>query len=649
MKPYIILVFKLLTLNSLFAQTNSYQVVSPDKNLIITLSLTEHEKSFTYQVSYQNKPVLLKSYLGLTFAGNSWRENILIKGVEGRTQDTTWKPVYGERANVLDHFNESKFLLEIAGKPKQKLNVIVRAYNEGIAFRYQIPQDNKGWAGSGPYIEIKNETTEFTFNEQTLAWFTPLAQKTYDLLPLKNWPGESERPLTLQLSNGLFVSLAEAELVNYSRTKFKLSPDKPNTIQASIYGQVDEIAPFSTPWRVIMVAESPGKLLENNDLLLNLNLPNEIKNTSYIKPGKVIRLMPLTTEDAKKMTDFAVEHNIPYVHYDDEYFVSSYLPTVYIDPELSPDPRMDIIEAIRYAKSKGRGVFVYVNQRALTAELDSLLPLYKSMGIDGIKFGFVEVGSHRWTTWLHEAVKKCARYEMMVNIHDEYRPTGFSRTYPNLMTQEGIYGNEEMPDANHNTVLPFTRFIAGAADYTFCYYSRSELRVKLQNNSSLSQNGDKNEVMAVEGTRNIMNTPAHQLALPVIYYSPLQYLYWYDKPEDYQGEPELAFWDVLPTVWDDTKVLTGEIGKYISVARRSGDKWFIGSITNTEARELNISLSFLEKGKTFEATIYFDDPKVDTRTHVGIRKIKVDSNTELNIKLSPSGGEAILIAPVTGK
>jgi alpha-glucosidase len=213
----------------------------------------------------------------------------------------------------------------------------------------------------------------------------------------------------------------------------------------------------------------------------------------------------------------------------------------------------------------------------------------------------------------------------MVDIHDEYRPTGFSRTYPNLMTQEGIRGNEEMPDATNNTILPFTRFVAGAADYTFCYFYRKDLG---------------------HPTRYIQNTSAHQLALPVIYYSPLQWMYWYDKPEDYQNEPELAFWDVLPTSWNDTKVIQGEIGKYITVARKNQSDWFVGSITNTEARELKVPLDFLEPGKKYEATLYFDDPNVSTRTHVGITKQKVDSKTVLNVKLQASGGQAILIKPI---
>jgi alpha-glucosidase len=271
----------------------------------------------------------------------------------------------------------------------------------------------------------------------------------------------------------------------------------------------------------------------------------------------------------------------------------------------------------KYAADKNIGVIVYVNQRALVQQLDELFPLYQKWGLKGIKFGFVQIGSNRWTNWMHEAVKKAAEHKLMVNIHDEYRPTGFSRTYPNLMTQEGIRGNEEFPDATHNTTLPFTRYIAGAGDYTICYYDK-----------------------------RLKTTHAHQLALSVVYYSPLQYMFWYDKPSNYQGETEIAFFEKVPTVWDDTKVLQGEIGQYVSMARRSGDDWFVGTITNNNGRTLNIPLNFLPKGKKYTASIYSDDPTVKTQTQVKIEQVKVDGSKKLTVKLAPSGGQAIWLTPV---
>ena len=622
------LLLTVLVLLFSFAKAQSIlEIKSPDQKISFSLqNKMGMEDGLFYSVRYDDRAVVEQSKLGITCNGDNWNKQLEATTSPIQLHDTTWTPVYGERDRVRDKYNESVISITREGRKFPVLQLIVRAYNSGIAFRYKFATNENG----GPYLHITGELTEFNFQENAKAWFTPRAQSLHQLLPLKNWPDESDRPLTLELSNGLFACLAEAQLTNYSRTKFRLNPDKENSILTSIYGDVDEIAPFSTPWRVIMVAEKAGDLLANNDLMLNLNPPCQIADLSWIKPGQVMRETTLSTSGAKKLVDFAVAHNIKYIHFDAGWygFENDYkadATTVTVDPRRNPKGDLDLQEAISYSKSKGIGVILYVNQRALAAQLDTILPLYEKWGVAGVKFGFVQVGSHRWTTWLHEAVKKCAKYHLMVDIHDEYRPTGFSRTYPNLMTQEGVRGNEEMPDAVNNTVLPFTRFVAGAADYTFCYYYRKELG---------------------HPDRHIQNTAAHQLALPVIYYSPLQYMYWYDKPDDYQNEPELAFWDVLPTTWNDTKVLNGEIGKYITVARRNHDNWFVGCITNTEARELKVPLDFLESGKKYEATLYFDDPKVETRTHVGISKQKVDSKTVLNIKLQASGGQAILIKPI---
>lgn len=602
------------------------EIFSPDGKLRFSLDQTTENSKLIFLIDYNEKPVILESSLGITFNGEVWDSQFVLKDKTTRHVDTTWHPVYGERSLVRDHFNETVFTFTKENGRNRELQIVVRAYNEGLALRYYFPEASRG----GPYLHITDEQTSFSFPAQTKAWFTRSPQGLYELLPMKDWPAESERPLTLELQNGLFVSLTEAQMVNYSRTKFKLHETKLNTVTCSMYGDVDEIAPFGSPWRVIMVAEEAGTLLENNDLILNLNPPCAIQNASWIKPGKVMRDHTLSTDGAKKLVDFAVERNLQYIHFDagwygHEYHVASDATTVTVDPRRNPKSDLDLQEAIQYAKSKGIGVFLYVNQRALAKQLDTLLPLLKSWGVSGIKFGFVHVGSHRWTTWLHDAVKKCAEYELMVNIHDNYRPTGFSRTYPNLMTQEGIRGNEEMPDATHNTVLPFTRFIAGAADYTFCYYTREEFG---------------------HPDRHIQNTPAHQLTLPVVYYSPLQWLYWYDNPNDYQGEPELEFWNALPTTWDETKVLQSEIGKYITVARRNGDSWFIGTITNTQDRELNVPLDFLDKNKKYEARIYSDDPTVNTRTKVGIKRINVDFSDSLDLQLRPSGGCAIHLSPL---
>jgi len=618
-KFYLSLLFLSIYLLPVFS--GEVTISSPDGK--IRMKVYEKSGNVCYSVSYIDKPIVLESLLGINGSGE-WKNNLSVSGSVDTSVDTTWKPIYGERNTVRDHFNQSEIDLTQSNNARRILKIIVRAYNEGIAFRYFFP--------GGEYLHITEEYTQFTMPEGSMAYFTRRAQAVYNLLPLKDWPDECERPLVLELPQGLYVLLTEAEMVNYARTKFVLSPEKANTIIGTMYGAVDDIAPYKTPWRVIMVAEKPGQLIENNDLLLNLNPPCAINNPWWITPGKVMREVTLSTEGAKALVDFAVKRNLQYLHFDAgwyglEYSKESDATKVSLDPGRNPNPNaLDLKEAIAYAKKNKLKVILYVNQRALDQQLDELLPLYQSWGVDGIKFGFVQVGSQHWTTWMHDAIRKCAQYRLVVDVHDEYRPTGFSRTYPNLMTQEGIYGNEEFPDATNNVTLPFTRFTQGAADYTICYYHRRSIKNTLPENA-----------------RVLKTTSAHQLAIAVVFYSPLQYMYWYDKPSDSQDEPELEFFDRVPTVWDDTKVIQGEIGKYITTARRSGNDWFVGTMTNNDSRRLNIPLDFLSEGKTYVAHIYEDDPKVKTRTKVGVKTLKVSNKSIIEAVLQPSGGQAIWI------
>ena len=541
------------------------ELTSPDGTYRFTFyqrSLGMDNAQMYYTLTYKGRPIIEESKLGVLIENRLfesalgipndtcrlWCENLKLSGTERRVADETWRPVYGERAEVRDRYHE--MILKFrkgegedkaeGGYDKRKsylMNIVVRAYNEGVAFRYNFPETTNGL-----FLHIMGEQTSFTLPEGTMAYYERWAQGPYELRPLKGWGNEeSERPLTLKLSDGLTVALLEAEMVDYARGKFRLSPDKPSTLETSLYSSVDVISPYSTPWRVVMAAERPVDLINHNDLVLNLNSTCRLADTSWIKPGKVFRAGDLRQEKVKEAIDFAAERSIQYVDLDAGWYgpemkMSSDATTV------APGKDLDMPALCKYAASKGIGLTVYVNQRALVQQLDSLLPLYKEWGLKGIKFGFVQIGNQHWSSWLHEAVRKCAEYGMLVDIHDEYRPTGFSRTYPNLMTQEGIRGNEEMPDATHNTILPFTRYLAGAGDYTLCYFYA---RVK--------------------------NTKAHQLAMAAVYYSPLQFLFWYDKPEFYKGEEELEFWKAIPTVWDDSRALDGAIGEYIVQARRSGD------------------------------------------------------------------------------
>ena len=619
----------LAALLAITLQAKETVFTSPDTRYVLTLD--DGNGQVTYTLQWDGKTVILPSVLGIE-AGRPLRDGLRIGEIRdfGET-DSTWNPVYGERAVIPDHFKAWEVsLLSPEGRPI--LGLQIRAYNEGVAFRYLVT--------AGSYIHITDEFTEYTLPEGTLAYFTPRAQTPYTLLPLKDWPGdgESDRPLLLRLPEGGFACLAEAQVVDYVRTKFRLS-GKPNTVTAAMYGPVDEIAPYATPWRMVMCGDQAGEIVEHNYLFYNLNPPCSIEDPSWIKPGKMMREVTLTTEGGKAVVDFAVRHNLRYVLFDAgwygfEYDKASDATTVTLDPRRNPDPNaLDLPAVVAYARSKGIGIFLYVNMRALERQLDDILPLYEQWGIAGVKFGFVQVGSQVWTKWMHEAVRKCAEHHLIVDIHDEYRPTGFSRTYPNLMTQEGVRGNEEFPDAFNNTMLPFTRYVAGPADYAICYYRQDFGRLERQEDAH-----------GVPRSKSIQTTPAHQLALAAVYYSPLQVLYWYDKPSDCQDEPELKFFDDVYTVWDDTRILEGEPGDYITTVRRHGQEWFLGTITNA-AREASIPLDFLPAGN-YTAEIYTDgDASILTRTKVRVSKFRVNAGTVLQFNLRQAGGAAVRLAP----
>jgi len=620
-----------VSFSTIYAQENiiagsKVALLSPDKAYDIKFYQRRNADATStmyYTVDYKGKAIITESVLDIQLDNHlsemamalkvdqhkKWCENLVVKKITTTTRDTSWKPVYGENSLIKDNYNAGTIEMVKDDNPIYLLNIELRAYNEGVAFRYFFPENEKG-----TYYRVVAENTAFSLPEGTKAWHTMWAQAPYKLLPLTDWPGESERPLTLELTSGLFVCLAEAKMVDYARTKFKLADEKPNTIVTSMYTPADLISPVGTPWRVIMVAERPGGLVENNSLLLNLNEPSKIKDLSWIKPGKIMRVMTQTTKDARENIDFAAKHGLQYILFDWKWYGPAF--SFNSDATKVAIPNFDLPGIIEYGKTKGIGVWLYCNLQGLYSQSDSLFAVYKKWGVKGVKFGFVQVGSHRWTTWIEEMFKKAAENQIMVNVHDDWRPTGEQRTWPNLMTAEGIRGNEEMPDATHNTILPFTRYIAGAADYTICYFDK-----------------------------RIKTTHAHQLAMAAIYYSPIQTLYWYDKPSLASNEPELEFWDKIPTTWDETKVLQGTPGEFITTARRKGTDWFIGTITNNNARATKIDFGFLPKNKKYTATFYSDDDGVQTNTKVKVEKRTVDASTILDIKLKASGGQAIWLRP----
>lgn len=608
------LLFGFLCLSFYVGAQSSYPLTSPSKTLKAEVHIMD--KSVWIDLYEKEDKVVDVKTLQLDLEQDILAGNWQVTNQTRNEVNQTWQPVYGERSLITDRYNNLQLTLRSDANQKE-MTLNVRLYDEGLAFRYAFDKLDF-WNQT-----LVNEKTQFLFKEDCKTWVTGMAQGAYSEKRLSTLSGAADRPQVIQVNDHRFVAIGEAALVDYSRMKLEKS-ETGFGVQSVLSGKVNlDLADYQSPWRYVMVAEHPGKLVEHNYFVLNLNEPNQIANTSWIKPGQVLREVTLTTAGSLACIDFAAENNIAYVLFDAGWYgaeedMKSDATTVTIDPARSKGP-LDLPKVIEYANSKGVGILVYVNKKALHQQLDEILPLYKKWGIKGVKYGFVNVGDQYATAWLHQAVRKAAKYELMVDIHDEYRPTGYSRTYPNLLTQEGIRGDEESPSLQQSVYTLYNRMICGAGDNTNCYFAE--------------------RVTAKMGGR------AAQLAKLVAIYSPWQFVYWYDRPEKsprkaggagsaesvIKTDVATRFYNSIPTVWDDTRFMDGKMGDYAVVARRSGSDWYVSVLNAGEKKQVSVPLDFLKDVTTYNATLYYQAPgkKKDV---VSIKTMKLQPSLTLDVE-----------------
>lgn len=581
-------------------------VSSPSGNHSIQFSLVEGKPH--YSVSFEGTTILADSGLSLNLDGDDFHERFVVESRRSRSTNGSWVPVVGSKSSYPDSYAECVIQLREASEKKRRLDLTFRAYDEGVAFRYSIPKQE----GVGEF-ELTSENSLFQFTDDHFVYWDDYPQAQYSKVQISEMPDRSIRPLLVEAGSH-FVAIAEAgSLEHYTPMMLNRSVEN-RLVTRFRSGTVSAQDSLTTPWRVIMVADHPGTLVENHYLLQNLSPPTTLSDTSWIKPGKAWR-SGLKTDGAKAIIDYAAANNYQYVHYDAGWYGperdANSNPLTVIDP-------IDMKETIRYADESGIGLICYINKIAMSRyDLDKTFRTYQQWGIRGVKMGFVDWQSQSDMEFLYAAIKKAAEYKLIVDIHDNFRLTGIGRTYPHLLTVEGILGNEERPDKNppkNVLTTAYARMIAGAGDYTPCYL-----------------NGR-------------VASRSFQLALGVVFYSPLQYLHWYDQADKYSGRsyPELDFWKEMPTTWDDSKVIQGAIGSYMTVARRSGDRWFVGTIVN-EARSLDIPLDFLGPGE-FTAKIYAENP--NDKKLVTIQSRQVTSESELTAPMSSGSGCAVLLSPM---
>jgi alpha-glucosidase len=585
-------------------EDKTYKVLSPNK--ATSLEVKTADGKLLYRMFFEAQPVTGWSQLGLQTNRSSGEEKITISSKTQRRNKEKFNWSLGENDVITNDYHEIRLT---CNAPSSGFALLARVYDGSIAFRYELP-------ASAQVSSIQKELTEFNFTEPYTLYqyhhesvFSPVSIDTFST--------PSDLPTTLTLTNGkLYLSVGEANNDNYTKAELKRGMASHSLAIAFMRDTDVKVAgAFSTPWRTLSVAKSAIGLHDYSQLYLKLNPPSASGIPSWIKPGKLIRAQ-LNTQSGLDCIDFAARHNMQYIMFDAGWYGAEFRSTS--DPT-QVIPQIDMPKVIQYGKEKGIGVVLYVNYVGLKAKLDTLLPLYTKWGVAGLKFGFVDGFTQAGLTWLASAIKKVNEAGLVLNIHDNYKPTGLSRTYPALLTQEGIRGDENSPDAFHTTTLPFTRFLAGPADFTFCYPNAKEKFAK-----------------------NLKVTMGQQLALTVVYFSPLQALFWYGKPNDYTNEEELAFFTYVPTVWNESHYLAGDIGKNISVARRKGDTWFVGNATGFEPWQAAIPLNFLAKGKTYRATIYEDDGNESVRKRV----IQVKKGDVLPVSLAAKAGNAVILEPV---
>lgn len=590
------------------AQDTTVSQLSPDKQLRFTIRF-QHDK-LSYSVSFKGHDIIGWSSLGLvTTAGDLPAAGDRVRHVLRSAKDETFPWLFGENKTIRNHYNELTLGLGRSGH--RNFTVVTRVFNNNIAFQYRCKVNGE--------TKIIGEATSWNLLQPFDAW-RHNTESVIQQVKVGDMSPASDIPLVLS-APGLYIALNEAKNTNYTKALIGRGAEDNSLGILFIKDTAVFHSSFETPWRTITIAETATALADNSDLLYKLNdRPDPSRDYSWVKPGKLMRDMTLTTAGAVACIDFAREMNFQYVMYDAGWYGKGY----YAEFDRSSDPDhvvadIDMAKVISYGKSKGIGLILYVNYVGLRKNnLDTLYSLYRRWGVTGLKFGFVNGLTQDGIHWLMGAVRKAQDYGLIVDVHDNYKPTGISRTYPAWLTQEGVRGNENDPDALHNTTLPFTRLLSGPADYTFCYRSQNDSF----NNTMLS--------------KKLQVSQAQQLALTVLFYSPLQSMLWYGRPSWYTQPEQTEFFKWVPTTWDRTVHIAGEIGRYAVTAREKDGEWFIGAAAN-EKYSQPVRLDFLPAGKTFIASIYTDDEKGGVQKKV----IELTKDSALPLLLGKGEGMAV--------
>jgi len=643
------------------SKSEEASISSPNGKTVIHFSIADGKA--TYEILKDGKVCIKHSKLGFTLSNKQNLDGpFKMKSVKSTSFDETWQQPWGEEIEVRNQYTEMKIELQQEDGEQLLLNIVFRAFDDGVGFRYEFPaQENL------KKFEITAERTEFALPEDFEAWWIPAySGNYYESLYTKSPVSKLDSvctPLTLETKDGKYITIHEANLTDYaamnlySNGKTLKTDLTPWSNGVKVYAQT----PSVTPWRTIILADDLNQLA-NSRIMLNLNEPCKIEDTSWLHPAKYIGIWwgmhmekftwsqgpkhGATTKNMKEYIDFAAAHHIQGVLVEgwNEGWDGDWVANGTKFNFTKPYPDFDVKALSNYAAHKGVEIVGHNETGGATLnyenQLDSAFMFLNKYGIKTVKTGYVNDlldkkerhKSQYGVRHYRKVIETAAKYKIMVDNHEPVMPTGLQRTWPNLMTQEGVRGAEydawskdggSAPE--HTCILPFTRGLAGPMDFTF---------------------GTFNFTNPVYPQTRVQSTIAKQLALYVVIYSPLQMAS--DLPENYENKPAFEFIEDVPVDWSKTIIKDGKIGDFIVTVRKDkhSEDWYLGAITDENARTVKVDFSFLTKGKTYKAKIYKDAADSDWKTNpypVVIEEKTVTSVTVMDLYLAPGGGTAIRI------
>jgi alpha-glucosidase len=608
-----------------------------------------------YTVMFQGQVVIGPSILALYLEGQDTPlgGNVQLMNATSWQKDESYQPIHGKTSRVRNFHNALRLELEENTGPGRKLIIEARAYDDAVTFRYLVPVQPEL-----SQFRLVKEQTEFRFVKDATAYALELPnylseyESEFIKLPVSafSWQGgvSSEIligcPVLLEMPGIGWMAITDADLRDYS-TMYLSNPCGTyagHWFTSRLAPQVENPSlcvtgalPHSSSWRVLMVAPDPGRFIESN-VLTSLNPPCTLNDTSWIQAGKSAwnwwsgcggpdGKPAYTTEAMKYYVDFAAESGFRYMLIDGGWSAE--------DDITKMNGTVDVPEVVRYAAAKNVRIWIWTHSNAVARQMDEAFPLYEKWGVAGVKTDFVLRDDQKGMEFYCRSAEKAAQCHLMMDYHGATKPSGLERTWPNVMSFEAVAGMEQSrvgarDNPAHHLMLPYTRMLAGPMDYT----------------PGAFDNVREDQFEAREVRTMVMGTRAHQLAMYVVYEAPFQMVS--DWPENYKRQAAFQFVKDVPATWDETRVLNGFPGEFITVARRRGDEWFLGSMTNWTPRNLEVSLGFLGPGR-YTAQIYADGmDAADFPKHVSIRQTSVQASTILRLQLAAGGGCAVRLAPM---